>query len=221
MIDLTDTGDLKAWLGIAPTQVQQDAMLDELVTATSADFLRAIDRSDFSADVYTEVRTGDGGDAIALWHWPIAAIQTVNVAAAPITASADKVAAGWYIDTDLDPERRFMLYLAGGDTFTDGASVVIAYTAGYSAAPADVAQAVLEWCAARFKGRPGQGLNSQREAGGEHVTYDRDAAMPANTARVVEKYKRTWPSLNKYSDDRDYRVTRINKTTTTTIAGSK
>jgi hypothetical protein len=79
-----------------------------------------------------------------------------------------------------------------------------------------VAQAVIEWVALRYKGRPGTGVSSQREAGGEHVTYDREAPMPPTTAAVAERYKRCWPSLNKRDDDRNYRVTRINRTFTQT-----
>jgi hypothetical protein len=219
MFDLTNLGDVKVWLGIAPAQTAADGQLATLITATSADFVRAIDRQDFCEDLYTEVRVGDGGIRMSLRHWPIAEIQSVNISGTAVVESPDKVAAGWYIDDDLDPERRNQLWMAGGSAFMDQASVVLTYTAGYASAPADVSQAVLEWVVERYKGRPGEGINSQREAGGEHVTYERSDAMPATTAQVVERYKREWPGLNKYREDRDYKITRINRTTTTTVAG--
>lgn len=215
MPDLTTTAAVKAWLGITATQTGSDNVLSDLVTSTSADFLRAIDRQDFTpAAVYTEVRDGDGDTRMRLRHWPVNSITSINVSGTAIPASPDKVASGYYIDADLDPERRSEVYLAGGDTFMDGSPVVVVYEAGYAVVPEDVAQGVLEWVAARYKGRPGTGISSQREAGGEHVTYDREAPMPATTAAVAERYKRTWPSLDKRSDDRNDRVTRISRTFT-------
>jgi hypothetical protein len=218
MVDLTELGDVKDWLGFTTAQTAADVRLGNLITSTSADFLRAIDRMDFMQDVYTEVRTGDGGNRILLRHWPVMQVTTLTVAGAAVTASANQVAAGFYIDMDMDIERRRHLWLTGS-SFTDTAPVVINYVAGYAAPPQDVSQAVLEWVCERFKGRPGQGIASQREAGGEHVTYERADSMPATTAAVVERYMRMWPSANKYRDDRDQKITRINRTTTETLAG--
>lgn len=215
MADLTDLAAVKAWLAIATSG--SDAILTALVTSTSADFLRAIERTDFAAADYTEVREGDGGSRLVMRHWPISSIASITVAGVALQVSPDKVAGGYYFDDGLDPERLNEIYLAGGDTFTDGAAVVVAYNAGYVDTPTDVAQAVVEWVAARYKGRPGAQLTSQREAGGEHVTYDREAPMPPTTAAVAERYKRCWPSLDKRNDDRDYRVTRINRTITTAV----
>jgi len=214
--DLTTKDDVKAWLAIPPAQTTSDTILAELVTSTSADFLRAIDRVDLLASTYVEVRDGDGGSRISTRHWPINTITSITVAGVAIAASPDKVAAGYYIDDELDPERVSQIYLAGGEAFTDAAAVVISYNAGYATTPGDVEQAVVEWVAYRYRGRPGQGVSSQREAGGEHVTYDREAPMPPTTAAVAERYKRCWPSLDKRTDDRNYRVTRINRTFTQT-----
>jgi hypothetical protein len=216
MPDLTTLEAVKQWLAIPDAQTGSDAQLATLITATSADFLRALERTDFLSTTYTEVREGDGGKRLVLRHWPITVVASVNVGGNAITAQVTPGGAGFYVDWVLDPERLNELYL-NGSVFTDAAPVIIAYTAGYVTAPADVAQAVVEWVAARYKSRTAQGVSAQREAGGEHVTFDKDEAMPANTARVVERYKRCWPSLDKRQDDRDYRVTRINRTTTETV----
>jgi hypothetical protein len=217
MVDLTELGDVKDWLGLPAAPGGADTRLGNLITSISADFLRAIDRMDFMQDVYSEVRTGDGGTRMLLRHWPVMQVQSLTVDGTAVTGSADQVAAGFYIDADMDIERRRHLWLAGG-TFTDEVPIVINYVAGYASPPQDVSQAVLEWVCERFKGRPGQGVNSQREAGGEHVTYERADSMPATTAAVVERYLRKWPSTDKYRDDRDQKVLRINRTTTQTIA---
>jgi hypothetical protein len=214
--DLTTLDAVKLWLAIPSTQPQADDTLAGLITSTSADFMRATGRTDFLADDYAEIREGDGGQRLVMRHWPINTVGApFKIGAATITESADQIAPGYYFDEDLDPERRNEIYLVGY-SFTDGALISIPYNAGYETPPADVRQAVTEWVAARYKGRPGAQLNSQREAGGEHVTYDREAPMPPTTAAVAERYKRCWPSLDKRNDDRDYRVTRINKTYTTT-----
>jgi len=213
--DLTTFEAVKAWLAIPSAQTGSDVTLTGLVTSTSADFLRAIERTDFLTASYTEVREGDGNIRMAMRHWPVTAVTSLTVAGTAISASADKIASGYYLDEDLDPERINQLYLVGS-AFTDAAQVVVAYVAGYVEPPGDVVQAVIEWVADRYKGRPGAGVSSQREAGGEHVTYDREAPMPPTTAACVERYKRSWPSLDKRGDDRDYRVTRINRTFTQT-----
>jgi hypothetical protein len=213
--DLTTLEDVKAWLAIAADG--SNDVLTDLVSATSADFLRAISRTDFLTATYTEVREGDGNCRIAVRHWPITAIASISVSGTSLAVSPDRIAAGYYFEDELDPEHLNQIYLAGGEVFPDLAPVAITYTAGYADAPLDVAQAVIEWVCLRYKGRPGAGVNSQREAGGEHITYDKQAAMPDNTARVVEKYSRTMPSLDKRADDRADKVTRINRTYTETV----
>ena len=217
MPDLTTLADLKSWLAIPVTQTGSDAALTSLVSATSEDFLRAIERTDLLTANYTEVREGDGGPRLALRHWPITAVTSLTIANAVVTASADQIAPGWYFDQTLDPEHQNQLYLAGLD-FTDGAVISLSYAAGYLVPPLDIAQAVIEWAADRFKGRPGALISSQREAGGEHVAYDKEGPMPATTEAVADRYRRTWPSLDKRQDDLDYRVTRITigKRSTTT-----
>jgi hypothetical protein len=215
MPDLTNLDDVKAWLAILTNG--SDAILADLITSTSADFLRAIKRTDFLTANYTEVREGDGNSRIAVSHFPITAITEVKVGATVLAVSTDKIAAGFYFDADLDPERINQVYLAGGLVFTDAAQIVLAYSGGYTAVPGDVAQAVIEWVATRYKGRPGAGVASQREAGGEHVTYDREAPMPPATAACATRYMRDWPSLDKRGDDRDYKVTRINRTYTEAV----
>jgi hypothetical protein len=54
-----------------------------------------------------------------------------------ISASADKVAAGYYVDQDIGPERAWQIYL-NGYTFIDGAAGQVNYSAGYvQPAPGD------------------------------------------------------------------------------------
>jgi hypothetical protein len=211
MADLTTLEDVKSWLPIPSTTAAEDPLLQELITSVSADFLRAIERPDLLEEDYTEVRTGDGGTRLSLRHWPITDVTSLTVAGTAVAASADKMARGYYFDEDLDPERRTILYLAGGLAFTDAATVKLEYTAGYADAPEDVAQAVKEWVCARYKGRPNATAVARRSTEGADVRVDLSDA-PETTKAVIARYKVCWPSQDKRTDDRNYRVTRINRT---------
>ncbi|SEG56341.1 hypothetical protein SAMN05421819_3563 [Bryocella elongata] len=216
--DLITIEQLKAWNGKSDAATDFDSAMGDAITATSADFLRAIDRFDFLAADYTEVREGDGGTHLSLRHWPINSVAALTVAGTAVSASPDGIAAGYSIVQQPDPERLRDIFFVGGSTMQDGAAVSVTYNAGYATPPADVVQAVLEWVSLRWRGRPGTGITSQRDAGGEHVTYDAQAPAPPSALDVIERYKRSWPNYNKRQDDRDYRVTRINRTMTEKLA---
>lgn len=211
MPDLTTLTAVKDWLPIPSGTVTDDTLLSGLITSASDDFLRAIERPDLLTADYTEVRQGDGDTRMSLRHWPVTAVATLTVGGVAVTASADQIAPGYYFDADLDPERRTQLYLAGGITFTDLAVVKLAYSAGYATVPTDVEQAVKEWVCARYKGRPNVSAASRRSTEGADMRVDLSDA-PETTKGVIARYKICWPSQDKRTDDRNYRVTRINKT---------
>jgi hypothetical protein len=218
MPDLTNLPDVCNWLAMPnPPLGAAATILPELITNTSADFLREVGRPDFLAADYTEVREGDGDVRMTMRHWPVNSVASVTVAGTGLAPSPDKIQDGYYIDTDLDPELRDQIWVNGG--ITDAAPVVAVYNAGYAGAPGDVAQAVTEWVADRYTNRTGSGKSSQRAAGGEHVTFEHEEdSIPAQVLRVIAKYKRSVPSLDKRQDDRDYRVTRINRTITERVS---
>lgn len=214
-IDLTTVDAVANWMaGPNPPTGLAAVLIPQLITACSADFLREMGRTDFfpAAD-FTEVREGDGDVRITMRHWPVNSVASFTVAGTGLPPSPDKIQDGYYIDEDLDPEQRNQIWVNGG--ITDTAPVVVVYNAGYAEAPQDVAQVVTEWVADRYTERTGTGKSSQRAAGGEHVTYEHDEdAIPPQVMRVIEKYRHDPPSLNKRQDDRDYRITKITKTTT-------
>jgi hypothetical protein len=203
--DLTALDAVKAWLPIKPDIITGDDVLTSLIKACSADFLRATRRPDLLAADYVEVRQGDGGQRIALFHWPISAIATLSVGGVSVPASADKIAPGYYFDLDIDPERAFNLYLIG-QALTDGAPVKIAYNAGYATVPNDIAQAVIEWVAYRYKGRPSAGT-TQRKTPGEEVGVE-NVDAPPNVLQTIERYARCIPSVNRRQDEYEARMAR-------------
>jgi hypothetical protein len=151
---------------------------------------------------------------LILYHWPIVSISSLKTGGVTITASADKIAPGYYIDQDIDPERTWNLYLVGY-SFTDGQPVAISYAASYVqpgtpgpptegqvAPPSDIEQVVLDWCAYRYKERPDVGATARRSTNGESVSTNMIDAPP-NVLQVIERYKRALPSLDRRGDERD------------------
>lgn len=201
MNDLTTLASVKTWQGsLATVNTTADALLDALISSTSADFLRATGRYDLLAQAYTERRTGDGSCRLMLRHWPVSAVTEVKVAGAELAASPDGTRDGWYLDATQDPERAFVLYRASG-TFPDGAPITVAYRAGYEAVPQDIEQAVTEWVVLRYSRKASAGQTQTRSAEGEHTNFDL-AEVPTNTQRVINQYKRNSPAYTTSAPER-------------------
>ncbi|HVJ09269.1 MAG TPA: hypothetical protein VM554_12885 [Acidisarcina sp.] len=204
MADLTTLANVKGWAPIATTTVSDDALLTRLISSCSQDFLRATLRPDLLETSYSEVHMGDGATRITLWHWPIVAVATLKINGVAVPASIDKMAPGYYIDQDIDPERIYQLYLIG-QTFTDGAPIAISYSAGYATVPADIEQAVIDWVVYRYKGRPNTGTVRRRSTEGEDVQVEQVDAPPT-TLSVIERYRRCLPSVNRRRDEQQARM---------------
>jgi hypothetical protein len=213
--DLTQLATLKQWLPIASGTTSDDSTLSRLITAVSVDFARATRRPDILQANYTEVHQGDGSSRMIVFHWPIISIATLAVAGAAIAPSSDKIQNGYYLDQDIDPERNWNVYL-NGYVFADAAPVALTYVAGYVqpgttptgsqiALPGDIEQAVLDWCAYRYKERPNVGATQRRTPQGESVQAELLDAPP-NVLQVIERYKRELPSLERRADERAERL---------------
>jgi len=214
--DLTQLDTLKQWLPISTANVNDDGTIARLITSTSQDFMRAVKRPDLLLATYNEVRMGDGGPGLVLYHWPVVSITTLTIAGAAVAASADKIEAGYYVDQDIDPERVFNLWLAGGLNFTDGQPVAVAYKAGYVqpggtiepgqiALPGDIEQAVIDWCTYRYKERPNVGATRRRSSEGDSTEAPMVDAPP-NVLSVIARYTRDLPSLERRRDEPDERM---------------
>jgi hypothetical protein len=198
--DLTTLSAVKQWLPVASTTTSADATLQALISACSADFTRATRRPDLLSESYAEVRQGDGASRICLYHWPITAVETLAIGGVAASASGDKVAPGYYFDDDIDPERAFNLYLNPPGCFTDGAAIQIAYTAGYTAVPYDIAQAVADWVAYRYKQLPNLGAAQRKTTEGETVQQQQLDA-PATALACIDRYMRRIPSISRRYDE--------------------
>lgn len=197
--DLTTLALVKDWLPVSARNTSDDAQLSALISACSGDFLRATNRPDLLSATYSEVRQGDGGARMVLYHWPIGTVTSLKIDGATIANSTDKIAAGWYVDEDIDPERVYNLYL-NGYSFTDGAAVQIGYMAGYATVPPDIQQAVTDWVTYRYKQEPNLGITQSRSVEGESIQQTQLDA-PATALAVIERYKRRVPSVSRRYDE--------------------
>jgi hypothetical protein len=77
---------------------------------------------------------------------------------------------------------------AGAYTF-NAADNAASVTLSYGFIPADLAQAAIEWTAARFKAQSYIGLKSKSLGGQETISYD-TGAMPAFISAAIQPYKR-------------------------------
>jgi len=203
--DLCGLADVKSWLSIGTSATGDDSLLTRLITATSADFLAEIDRYDFFAASFTDVLRGRalaqipirmdepylGSHRIVLRHWPVNSITSLVLDGVTVPASTDGVASGYWLDTNTDPENRQTVTLIGY-VFTQMSIATVAYDAGYEAVPGDVAQAAIEWVAARYRNRASGGMSSQRLSEGRSQSEDVSFVpwdIPKSTQRVIERYK--------------------------------
>lgn len=170
MPDLCILNDLKDWLQIDASDTSQDARLQRLITATSADFLNRINRPGFMPEGdYTELveivnwNSESRLEDVFLTNWPVNSVTcvTINNADVPEFDPAQPDLLGWVFDGALPPEQRQKITMRGlmwpvfQSWFSPRRSIVrpapfcvnVTYSGGYADTPADVSQAVIEWIA--------------------------------------------------------------------------
>ena len=161
--DLTTLADVKAWLqtGQAALPTTDDALLTRLVSAASQYIQTWLNRQIASAD-YLEIRDGTGGHRLQFACFPVTAVLSLTIDGQDVPAAAN--AAGYrFSSTQLSVR---------GYSFKRGAqNVVIAYTAGYSMTPPEVAQACIELVSLRYRERTRIGEISRSLGGAETVAY--------------------------------------------------
>jgi hypothetical protein len=163
--DLTTLADVKTWLqtGQAAFPATDDALLTRLITAASQYIQTWLNRQIALAD-YLETRDGTGGQRLQFACFPVSAVQSLTIDDQAIPVAPSSRAAGYKFSATQLSVR--------GYRFSLGAqNVVIAYTAGYSTTPPDVAQACIELVTLRYRERTRTGEVSKSLGGGETVSY--------------------------------------------------
>lgn len=184
--DLTTLADVKTWLqtGQAAFPSTDDALLTRLVTAASQYIQTWLNRQIASVD-YLEVRDGTGSHRLQFACFPVTAVLSLTIDGQAVPAAASFNAAGYrFSSTQLSVR---------GYRFKRGAqNVVIAYTAGYSTTPPEVAQACIELVSLRYRERTRIGEVSRSLGGTETVAYaQKDMSDPIKT--LLQQYRLVAP----------------------------
>ena len=184
--DLTTLADVKAWLqtGQAALPTTDDALLARLVTAASQYIQTWINRQIASAD-YLEIRDGTGGRKLQFASFPVSTVLSLTIDDQVVPLAPFITAAGYrYSPTQLSIR---------GYRFNRGAqNVVVAYTAGYSATPPEVAQACIELVSLRYRERTRIGEVSRSLGGAETVAYAQKDMSDA-TKTLLQQYRLVAP----------------------------
>lgn len=192
MGDLTDLASVKAWIPVTTTG--DDALLTTLVTQVST-FIQSWLNRTIASQAYSEVRNGQGMQAMTLLNYPVTAIASLTVdgivipARPPLGPGTYSGLGGYTFDTR-------MLYLSGCYQFTRGfQNVAVSYTAGYAATPADVQQAANMTVADWYKNSRGARLGVASEGiEGQTISYVQ-RPIPLQALSILQQYKSVVPVI--------------------------
>lgn len=193
MADLTTIENVRLWLTSKASAFStvSDDLLARLITSCSAYVQSWLNREILLAS-YAETYSGKGTTRLELRQYPVQAVTAVSVDGVAIqarpalgTLSASTIA-GFVYD-----EVAVMLV---GYRFTRGMqNVVVSYSAGYDAVPADVEQAVTDIIGDWFKYRDRIGVTVQ--AIEQQSTSFVNTPMPARAKDVLAQYRNVRPIL--------------------------
>lgn len=177
--DFCTVSQVKELLPINSRIKDDDPVIQREVTAWSESARMFIGDAMNAAD-YSEAYSGTGTGKLVLRHQPITAVASVSIGL-PGRRSA------LVFETDYVFTRFGLQMLVG--VFPRGVqNVLVNYTAGYAAIPADLSRAVAKLVALKFKENERLGQSSKTLAG-ETVTFDLKA-FPNDVREVFERYER-------------------------------
>jgi hypothetical protein len=203
-VDLTTVEAVKDFLSIDNTA--DDRVLQRLVTSCSFSAQNFLNRNLLSAS-YTEQYDGNGKRRLPVKQTPITAVSSlvINMPAFPWSYGQYQNAPGPMVGGttvplspdgaqsqpgyDFDSNTIFLC----GYTFAKGIqNVWVTYTAGYSAVPLDVEEAIVEWVADRYRFRGRVGEKSKALPQGGSVSYE-TGFLPDRVKGSLSNYKRQIP----------------------------
>lgn len=182
MLTLTSVAAIKSYNPVNGST--DDALLTAIATAVNTMIPNYLNR-ELDSVARSEVLHGNGGQAILAPAWPITAIASLSVDEVAISPAT------LITDTGYQFHDRSII-LRGGLRFTSGFyNVKLTYTAGYSSAPSDLAQAATELAALIYKDRDRVGLTSKSVAGEVIGLFNRD--IPSRIKAMLQPYKNVVP----------------------------
>lgn len=186
MGDLTTLSNVKSYGGIETAE--GDALLRRLITAASLAVENYCGRSILSA-AYTAVMDGNGAALLQLPQYPITAVSSLKI------DNVTKVAEVSYADGGYKFSGRRIIF-RDGTCFTRGlGNIEIAYTAGYSTVPEDIAQAVAEVVVTNWKTKDQLGWSSKSLAGESISVNISLKAYSERSRQVIDSYRDVLPLL--------------------------
>ena len=192
---LTSLDNLKRYLEISSSS--NDALLESLIEAVSKQFavytgrnltLRSYsplaESDDYDPD--NAVLDGSGHAELLLPQYPVDQVTGVTLNGAALSPAQPGGASGWWLD-----HRAGLVVLKDGLFSRGGGNVLVAYRAGFSPVPADLAQAALEQAAMRFQessaGHGRLGVAARTLADGS-LSYSQKALLP-QVREVLDRYR--------------------------------
>jgi len=97
--DLVSLNDLKAWMNVSGADTPADTLLQGLITRTSRSITQWLSRT-LMATVYTEIRNGNGQNAIHFLNPPVFAVNSLVIDTATVTLAPTPLGAGFLFDQD-------------------------------------------------------------------------------------------------------------------------
>lgn len=180
-MSLTTLSAVKAYKGLGSSDL--DATISALIPRAEAAVLAHLSRV-IEQGAVTETRDGTGGMMLLLREWPVVSVATVKVDGQTIPLAAALGQAGWAI-----AERTLIL---NGYRFTRGMrNVQIVYTAGYSATPGDIEQAVIETVLLSLERRTHLDVSSKSLAG-ETISFI-TAQLSPSARQLLQPHRRVAP----------------------------
>lgn len=181
--DLTTPDDVKAYLGLNADAVYDDAVIGSLVTACSQFVQTWMNRRILAAQ-YDETRNGNGKYFMMTQEFPVTEVLSVNIGGRDIPKSNGLTEPGFFLNGRV-------IYLRHGMSFERGiGNVTISYKAGYATCPDDLAQAVVETVAHRYRERDRIG-HASKTLGGETVAFT-ITDFPVQVRTLLNNYKQVF-----------------------------
>jgi hypothetical protein len=165
--DLTTVDAVRDFLKAqVPVPTTDETLVQGLVSAVSKAFAEESGCPVLTTE-YVETRDGNDGTKLFLQNYPVVAITSVKVGGETIPSRASVTESGWVVSNATG-----LLALIGYEFERGTANVEVTYSAGYGdAAPADVAQAVVDQVAYLYRAKDRIGVTNEATSSGGSVTY--------------------------------------------------
>lgn len=191
----TSLSAFRAYLGPKAGSQVPDELLQSLLDGACEAVDAWLGCSLLAAD-HDEWYSGNGSNRMVLRNWPVQQVTVVSINGQVVPQQARLGAYGWRHDD--------WLLVLDGAVFTRGVrNVRVQYRAGLDVVPADVAGAVQQIAATRFKERDWTGYASKSLAG-EVISFHSYApgagqsiasgGIPPAALAVLNRYKRVVPA---------------------------